>query len=284
MAKKKDDEIEDSNDFNDDNQNDFNEADDSFGLPDVDYQPLDETTEEDTSSSSDDSTSSYSDDTSSSYSDSDDSYTSSDDSESDSYSSDYQNNDTQEKEENSSDEYVPGSYTPPQEESSNVGKIVAIVLILAVLGVGGWYFFIHKPAQEKEQARIEKLKKEEEAKRLAAEKKAEEERLAQEAADREAARLAAEEAAKPKIGTVETITARTGRYYVVIASDIDGDLAMDFANKLTKTGVSIKIIPPYGTSKFHRITVDNLDTWAAAENRANELKSEYGENVWVIKY
>ncbi|MEQ8243090.1 MAG: hypothetical protein RLO12_03675 [Fulvivirga sp.] len=281
MAKKKDDEIEDNNDFNDDNQNDFNEADDSFGLPDVDYQPLDETAEEDTSSSSDDSTSSYSDDSSSTYSDDTDS---SDDTESDSYSSDYQDTYAQENEQESTNEYVPGSYTPPQEESSNTGKIVAIVLILAVLGVGGWYFFIHKPAQEKEQARIEKLKQEEAAKRLAAEKKAEEERLAQEAADREAARLAAEEAAKPKIGTVETITARTGRYYVVIASDIDGDLAMDFANKLTKTGVSIQIIPPYGTSKFHRITVDNLDTWAAAENRANELKNEYGEDVWVIKY
>ena len=32
------------------------------------------------------------------------------------------------------------------------------------------------------------------------------------------------------------------------------------------------------------ITVDNLDSWAAAENRASELKNEYGDDVWVIKY
>jgi hypothetical protein len=257
MAKKKNDDIEDNNDSNEENQNDFNEADDSFGLPEVDYQPLDETNDDSSESSSSD----YS-------SDSDDVYAST-------------NDDVREKKKS---DYIPGTYTPPQQESSNGGKIFAIILVLLLAAAGAWYFGFYRPAQKIEKARIEKQKQEAEVKRIAAEQRAEEERLAREAADREAERLAAEEAAKPKIGTVEAITSRTGRYYVVIASAIDGDLAMDYANKLKKTGVSIKIIPPFGKSKFHRVTVDNLDSWAAAENRANELKNEYGENVWVIKY
>ncbi|HNP17671.1 MAG TPA: hypothetical protein PKL31_04480 [Fulvivirga sp.] len=251
MAKKKNDDIEDNKDLNKEDQNDFNEADDSFGLPDVDYQPLDESEEEPDKSSDD-------------------------------FSSESEESVNEDAKVEST--YIPGSYTPPQQESSNGGKIFALILVLLLVGAGIWYFGFYAPAQKIEKARIEKQKQEAETARIAAEKRAEEERLAQQAADREAERLAAEEAAKPKIGTVETITGRTGRYYVVIASVIDGDLAMDYANKLKKTGVSLQIIPPFGKSKFHRVAVDNLDSWAAAENRANEMKSEYGENVWVIKY
>ncbi len=252
MAKKKNDDIEDNKDLNKEDQNDFNEADDSFGLPEVDYQPLDETEEETDESSSND-------------------YTS-------------ETEETVKEDTEAESAYIPGSYTPPQQESSNGGKIFALILVILLVGAGVWYFVSYAPSQKIEKARIEKQKQEAEAARIAAEQKAEEERLAQQAADREAERLAAEEAAKPKIGTVETITGRTGRYYVVIASVIDGDLAMDYANKLKKTGVSLQIIPPFGKSKFHRVAVDNLDSWAAAENRANEMKSEYGDNVWVIKY
>ncbi len=275
MAKKKDDEIEDNNDFNEENQNDFNEADDNFGLPEVEYQPLDESTDDTTEESTD------------SEDQSDYSYSSSTSESEDSPSYGYpQEEESQEEQQDEKPAYVPGSYTPPQQESSNAGKIVGIIFVALLLAAAGWYFGIYSPAQ-KEKARIEKQKEDEaEAKRLADEQKAEEERIAKEEAEREAARLAAEqaEAAKSKVGTIETITSRTGRYYVVITSAIDGDLAMDYANKLSKNGVNVQLIPPFGKSKFHRVTVDNLDTWASAENRANELKSEYGESVWVIKY
>jgi cell division protein FtsB len=260
MAKKKNDKIEDNDDLNQENQSDFNEADDNFGLPEVDYQPLDESNTENEEKSSD-----------------------IEEQESNTYSSDEESSVTNSESE-SQQEYIPGSYSPQEERSSNSGKIIGIIIVVLLLAAVGWYFGFHKPAQDKEKARIEKLKQEEDAAKLAIEQKAEEERLAREIEEREAARLAAEEAAKPKIGTVETISTRTGRFYVVIASDIDGDLALDYAKKLIKTGVNITIIEPYGKSKFHRIAVDNLDTWASAENRANELKSEYGESVWVIKY
>lgn len=278
MAKKKNDDIENNDDLNDQNQDDFNEADDNFGLPDVDYKPLDETSD-DSEMSDDESSTSDEDNTYASHSDSSES----EDNEETSYTS-YDSGEDSGYTSKETQEYIPGSYTPPQDESSNVGKIIGIILFVVVVAVGAWYLGFYRPAQ-KEKARIEQEARDKaEAERVAKEKKAEEERRAREAAEAEAARLAAEEAAKPKIGKVETISSRTGRFYIVVASAIDGDLAMDYANKLIKKGTNVNLIPPFGKSKFHRVTVDNLDSWAAAENRATELKSEFGEDVWVIKY
>ncbi|MEQ8927377.1 MAG: SPOR domain-containing protein [Fulvivirga sp.] len=268
MAKKKDEDIENNDDLNQDNQDDFNEADDNFGLPEVDPQPLDDSHDE-SEPEADNETESFAD---------------AEETETYAYSSDDSDEDNNSDSSEETQEYVPGSYTPPQEESSNVGKIIAIILVVVVAGLAIWYLGFYRPAQQaaekalQEQIAAEKAQKEREDKRKA------DELAQQKAAEEEAARLAAEEAAKPKIGTVETISSRTGRFYVVVASAIDGDLAMDYAKKLNTKGVNVNLIPPFGKSKFHRVTVDNQDSWAAAENRATELKSEYGEDVWVIKY
>ena len=119
-----------------------------------------------------------------------------------------------------------------------------------------------------------------EKERLAEEKAAEEERLRLE----EEARLQAIEDAQPKIGTIEAISERTNRYYVVVSSGLDGDLAMDYAKKEVNNGTNIKLLSPLGTNKFHRVTVADHDSWAAAENAANDLKSTFGDDVWVLKY
>lgn len=268
MAKKKKEDLDNNDELNEQNHDDFNEADDSFGLPEVDYEPLEEDEEtkseeaEEASSTQEEETVTYSSD-----------------------NDDQEESSNEEEQQEEQQEYVPGSYTPPEEESSNVGKVVLLVLILVLTAVGIWYFGFHKPeADRKEQARIEQEQKAE-AERIAQQQKAEEERKAQEEADRIAAEeAAAAEEAEPETGVVNTISERTGRYYVVVASAIDGDLAMDYANELAATGKNIDIIPPFGKSKFHRVTVDNQDTWASAENSASELKGEFGDDVWVIRY
>ncbi len=270
MAKKKSDKLDNNDEINEQSSGDFNEADDSFGLPEVEYEPLDKSEEE----SGDDSN------TSETYSEEQEENR---EQETYAYASEESSDDTSNTEDTSS-EYVPGSYTPPQEDSSNAGKVIGLILVLVVAGLAIWYLGFYRPAQQKkEEARIEQLKKEEAAKKVA-QQKAEQERLEREAAEREAAKQEEEAAAEPETGIVQTINERTGRFYVVVASAIDGDLAMDYANSLANDGKSIDIIPPFGKSKFHRVTVDNLDTWAAAENRAGELKSEFGDDVWVIKY
>lgn len=172
----------------------------------------------------------------------------------------------------------------PYEEEPSIWPKIAAILIVIVLALGtAWYFLMYQPQQEekKKQAQIE-------ADRLAADKKAKEEeetrqRLAREAAEKR--RLdSLEKIRNPPLGTIETLSERTGRYYVVIASAIDKDLLMDYAEKLKAKGVSSKIIPPYGKFVVSRITIAEGETFVLAQAKADELKAEYGNSLWVLKY
>ena len=262
MAKQKKDQEEDKDNLNEDNLDDINEADDSFGLPDVEYQPLesDESQGSTSEAGSVDDTYEYSSDSSDSFNEG-------------------PGVETQEA------GYIPGSYSPPKDDSNKTGIVVGIIIVLLMAAAAIWFFGFHRPAQLAEQARIEKQRQAAAEKRKReAELQAERERIAREQAELEVAEREAEEAIESETGTIEAISARTGRYYVVIASAIDGDLAMDYAKELSTSGQSVKIIEPYGNVKFYRVTVQDLDTWNDAQNRANEFKAQYGDGVWVIKY
>lgn len=174
------------------------------------------------------------------------------------------------------------TYYDEDEGNSPWPKILGIAAILIILAGAGWYFWVKVPndeaaarerAQQEEQARLE-------ASRLEEDRLAERNRL-----DEENRRIADSVAnATPPVGTIETLNERTGRYYVVVASAIDGDLLMDYAKKLTEKGVNAKIIPPYGNVNFHRLTIAEGESFAAAQQVAEQLKNEYSDGVWVIKY
>jgi hypothetical protein len=174
------------------------------------------------------------------------------------------------------------TYTPQEEPKSNAPIIIAVVIGLVLL-VGAFliYQYVYKPKAEKEKRELAEKKKADELARQAEE--AERKRLAEEA---ERKRLEEEAAnAKPTVGTFETLTSRTGRYYVVIASAVDGDLISDYARKLSAKGTSSKIIPPFGKWKFYRLTINgDFDSYAAAQTSADSSKPEFGEGAWAIKY
>ncbi|NOT76135.1 MAG: hypothetical protein HOP08_14505 [Cyclobacteriaceae bacterium] len=239
---------------NDSNEGDLKDkqdnSEDNFGLPDIEYKPLDteetrEVKEEVTSTpTSTTHTTTESTTYKSSYSDSTDS---------------------------ASDE----------EPKSKAPVILAVVIVL-VLAVAGYliYNFVIKPKSDlAEKARQEQLAKDAQLKK----QREEEARLAKER-EAERLRLEALAKAKPVIGTIETLTARTKRYYVVVTSDIDDDLLMDYARKLSAKGISTKIIPPFGSKNFYRLTIADHDTFALAQANANTAKADYGAAVWVIKY
>jgi len=169
-----------------------------------------------------------------------------------------------------------------QEESGSKAPVILGIVIALVVVVAGYliYNFVIKPKNE-EAARKEladknlKIKQQKEAAALAAKQKAEEE---------ERRRLEALANAKPAVGTIETLSARTRRYYVVVTSDIDDDLLMDFAKKLSAKGISTKIIPPFGEKKFYRLAIADHDTFALAQKNADDVKTDYGGAVWVLKY
>lgn len=233
MAKRKD-KNESANDQNNEN------SEDNFGLPDIEYKPLDtETTGEPEPESV-----------------------------------------SEAKEESVREPY---KYVPQEEAKSNAPIIIAVIIGL-VLIVGAFliYQYVYKPKAEKEKRELAEKKRIEEQKR----KDEEAARLARENEEAERKRLEAEAAlAKPAVGTFETLTSRTGRYYVVIASAVDGDLVTDYAKKLSAKGTSSKIIPPFGKWKFYRLTIGgDFDSFAAAQASADSAKPEFGQGAWVIKY
>ena len=166
----------------------------------------------------------------------------------------------------------------PDEETTPVWPKVLGILLVIVLALGAtWYFIWYQPGKEKERLAKEKLEQESKKEQ---ERLAEEQRLHDEAEQR----LADSLANVPKIGMIETLSGRTGRYYVVAASAIDDDLLMDHAKKLSTQGVSSKIIPPFGKYKLFRLAIADGDTFASAQEVANSKKPEYGDAVWVLKY
>jgi len=227
------------------------DSEDNFGLPDLDYKPLDQkeeathTKEEVTSTPTS-------------------TYTSS---ESTTYKSSYDDDSS--------------SVDDDDEPKSKAPLILGIVIVL-VLVVSGYliYNFVIKPRQL---AAAEKVKKELLAKASADKAREEEARLAAER-ERERLRLDSLAKAKPAIGTIETLSGRTRRYYVVVTSDIDDDLLMDYAKKLSAKGISTKIIPPFGSKEFFRLSIADAETFTLAQTSADAAKAEYGGEVWVIKY
>ena len=176
------------------------------------------------------------------------------------------------------------SYSYQDEKPAIWPKVLGALLILVVAGLAIWYFVDVRPKQiaKETKERRELLAQQEEARKKEAERQA-----AQRLADEERKKAAAVpvEPVAPPAGTIETLSGRSGRYYVVIASAIDGDLIMDYAKKLSSKGVTSKIIPPFGKTKFHRISVAEGDTYEIAQATADGMKGgDYGNNVWVVKY
>ncbi|WP_425391477.1 hypothetical protein [Ekhidna sp.] len=206
--------------------------------------------------------------------------------------------------------------------SGRVIIVIAIVTVIVLGAIGAWYFGFYKPEQEaKEQARLEQIAQAEAEKKRqedAARRKARYDQLitdgdsAFDQEDWESARSLyseasslfpnepypqnqlnlvngkldeiAEREAKRAAGEIETITTPTGRYYVIVSSNIDDDLAMDYAQKLSEEGTNVKLVQHnYNELPFHGVSVADYDTWDQA-NAALASFSNFGANVWVLKY
>jgi len=216
---------------------------DNFGLPDIEYKPLDQL--EDTHQQAEEPT---------------------------------KKEDQPSHEQSMPDAESSAVYDDEEEEKSNAPTIISIIIGVVVLVAGFMiYKYVYQPKQEK--ARLEQIAKE----KAEADKKAEEVRLAKLAED-ERLKREAEAKAKPAVGAIDTLRQRTGHYFVIIASSIDGDLSMDRAKKLSAKGINSKIIPPFGKWKFYRLGIGGFDSFASAQTSADASKAEYGDAVWVMKY
>ncbi len=170
------------------------------------------------------------------------------------------------------------TYYEEEEESSSSGAVIGIIVVLVIL-VGGFFAYKYVWVPKKEKARLAQLA----AERAEARKKTTADSLAR-VAEEERLKLAAAANAKPAEGTIETLADRTGKYYVVVSSSVDGDLAMDRAKKLSAEGKSCKIVPPFGKWKYYRLCIGDFDSFASAQSSADASKADYGDALWVLKY
>jgi hypothetical protein len=235
-------------------QDNENQNDDSFGLPDLDIKPL-ETTQEETTTT-----------------------TTTEELKTPVFEEPVRTTETHK--ETTTRKTYSSSYM--EEEDKSKTPIVIGVVVALVVVVGGILIYMYgiRPGQ---------LDKERIAKEAAAKKIADEEQLRQRQLAEEADRLRQQHVADslnaiPKEGTIQTLTDRTKRYYVVVTSAVDGDLVMDYAKRLSAKGVSTKIIPPFGKYKFSRLAIGDFDTFANAQASADAAKGEYGGAVWVLKF
>lgn len=178
------------------------------------------------------------------------------------------------------------TYSYSNEPETPVWQKALLIVLGIVLVVGGslWYFMYYKPKvdEEKRVAMAQQNALQEADRR----EKARQDSLSliEAARQKRISDSLAAIAAKPPIGTIETLEGRTGKYYVVVASDIDDDLLIDYAKKLSTQGVSSKIIPPHGKVRYFRLTIADGDTYASAQSTADGMKGDYGDKLWVTKY
>lgn len=81
-----------------------------------------------------------------------------------------------------------------------------------------------------------------------------------------------------------TISEQGGRFYVVVGSFYDEDLAIDKGNDIVATGNNAYLLKPTGDFELHRVGINVGDRWSEAAKGLEELKSLYGDNIWVLKY
>jgi cell division septation protein DedD len=83
-----------------------------------------------------------------------------------------------------------------------------------------------------------------------------------------------------------TISIREGRYYAVIGSFFDVDLAEDLGKEIVASGISAYILQPSGDVVFHRVglLMDNVSSMKEAEANLTSYREKYGNTVWAFKY
>ncbi len=206
--------------------------------------------------------------------------------------------------------------------SGRVVLIVVIIVVVLAGSVGAWYLFSYKPEQEaKEQARLEQLAKQEAEKKqkeAAAQRKINFDNLIQSAdiafqqsdwlnaqslyseasslfpneqypkdqlviVDAEVNKLAELEA-KRAAGIIESVSSPTGRFYVIVSSSIDDDLALDYARKLSLEGNNVKLVEHNANElPFYGVSLGDYDTWDQASQASSAL-SINDNGAWVLKY
>jgi len=158
--------------------------------------------------------------------------------------------------------FVPASERPKEGKKNNNGIIIAVVVIIALAAV---YFLVLKPTPV--ELTSEPIK-------VVQPKPVEQKQPEPEPVP--------EPIQEPLV--VQTISVRDGRFYVVVGSFYDVDLAEDKAKNLVEAGIQSFILPPREGKSFYRVGINQADDFNGANSNINELKQTFGDEIWVLKH
>ena len=85
------------------------------------------------------------------------------------------------------------------------------------------------------------------------------------------------------IGSISKISQPLDKYYLILASFFDSDLALDYAEKLILSESNLIIISPFSRNKFTRVALE-YETLDKAKIGLDKYKDEFAEQLWVLKY
>ena len=86
------------------------------------------------------------------------------------------------------------------------------------------------------------------------------------------------------IGAISEISQPLDKYYLIVASFLDNDLAFDYAEKLILSGSNVIIILDFHVRYFTRVALLEYETLDKANVGLDKYKNEFDEQLWVLKY
>ena len=92
------------------------------------------------------------------------------------------------------------------------------------------------------------------------------------------------ESAPKAIGAISEISQPLDKYYLIVASFLDNDLAFDYAEKLILSESDVIIILDFHVRYFTRVALLEYETLDKANVGLDKYKDEFDEQLWVLKY
>jgi hypothetical protein len=170
---------------------------------------------------------------------------------------------------------VPEGEGPAEEKVSKGSTWVLVVILLLITGLGAvGYFLGYFGAKDDRPPVVEEVREEEPVN----------------AEEIDEAGTAVEDQSGADVLDTElklveiTSKGSSPRYFVVVGSFIDDDLARDYAKKLNQSGLKTYLIYPYGDIDFFRLAVEEHANVTEALTVIERVQADYEENLWVLKY
>ena len=87
-----------------------------------------------------------------------------------------------------------------------------------------------------------------------------------------------------KLSTANLINGKSGRFFIIVGGFSSKKNAVKLREKLISDGLESKVISPMEGSELFRVSLGDYSDKASAKTKADGLKSDYGNELWIMQY